>query len=91
MLARVGWSQMRSRIYPLIVLILVLSACGQAATKVEPRPSSTGSDPLAGRGEVELVSEGYGYTEGPQWMPKDAVLRLGIVIRQPRRRSAHTR
>jgi sugar lactone lactonase YvrE len=67
---------MGSRFYPLIVLILLLSACGKAATKVQPRPSSIGLDPLAGRGKVELVSEGYGFTEGPQWMPKDGVLRF---------------
>src|SRR5436190_13081649 len=59
-----------------MVLILLLSACGEAAKNVEPRPISTGSDPLAGRGEVELVSQGYGFTEGPQWMPKDEVLRF---------------
>ncbi len=29
-----------------------------------------------GRGEVELVSEGYGFTEGPQWMAKGGVLRF---------------
>jgi gluconolactonase len=31
-------------------------------------------DPLAGRGEVELIDEGYQFTEGPQWMPDDGVL-----------------
>ena len=34
------------------------------------------SDPVAPRGKVELVSEGYGFTEGPQWIPGEQVLRF---------------
>jgi sugar lactone lactonase YvrE len=31
-------------------------------------------DPLAGIGEVELVADGFQFTEGPQWMENDGVL-----------------
>ena len=37
------------------------------------------SDPLVGRGEVELVDEGYEFTEGPQWMQDDGVLLFSDV------------
>src|SRR5205809_5598039 len=67
---------MRSRIRRLIVLILLLSACGATPATVEPLPGSTALDPLTGHEEVALVSQGYGFTEGPQWMPKDEVLRF---------------
>ena len=41
-------------------------------------PMSTGvaatGDPLVGRGEVELVADGFQFTEGPQWVAEDGVL-----------------
>jgi hypothetical protein len=41
-------------------------------------PTSTGAavtgDPLVGRGEVELVADGFQFTEGPQWVAEDGVL-----------------
>lgn len=48
-------------------------------TMIESPPSlapdsASGADPLAGVGEVELVAEGYQFTEGPQWMQDDGVL-----------------
>jgi gluconolactonase len=67
---------MRSRTRPLIVLILLLSACGAPPATIEPLPGSTALDPLTGHEELVLVSQGYGFTEGPQWMPKDEVLRF---------------
>jgi gluconolactonase len=45
---------------------------------VEPAPTSAASgdavDPLVGMGEVELIDEGFGWTEGPQWLPDEGVL-----------------
>jgi sugar lactone lactonase YvrE len=67
---------MKTRIRQLVVLVLFLSACVGTAAKVDSRSSGAGPDPLAGRGAIELVSEGYGFTEGPQWMPNDGVLRF---------------
>ena len=39
-----------------------------ATTTTGPSTTAALFDPLVGRGEVELVAEGYGFTEGPQWM-----------------------
>ena len=43
-------------------------------------------DPLAGRSDVEVVGEGYGFLEGPQWVQTDGVrpererlLAIGLV------------
>ena len=46
------------------------------ATTTTGPPSTTAAlfDPLVGRGEVDLVAEGYGFTEGPQWMADTGVL-----------------
>ena len=48
---------------------------GESATS---EPTSTGAaasgDPLVGRGEVELVADGFQFTEGPQWVADDGVL-----------------
>jgi gluconolactonase len=48
------------------------------STTTEPTIAASASaatdDPLAGRGEVELIDEGYGWTEGPQWLPDKGVL-----------------
>jgi gluconolactonase len=65
---------MRTKISLILFLILLLSACGGGAPEVEPTSIGVASDPLSGRGEVELVSEGYGFTEGPQWLADDGVL-----------------
>jgi gluconolactonase len=62
------------------LLLPLLTACGNNAAQEEStstttEPTTTAeSDPLVGRGEVELVDEGYGFTEGPQWMPDEGVL-----------------
>jgi gluconolactonase len=64
----------------LLLLLPLLTACGNNAAQEEStstttEPTTTAeSDPLVGRGEVELVDEGYGFTEGPQWMPDEGVL-----------------
>jgi gluconolactonase len=73
---------MRARIVLMVWFMLPLISCGDAenggatATGAEPTMSSTPieSDPLVGRGEVELIDEGYAFTEGPQWMPEDGTL-----------------
>lgn len=57
-------------------LIVLLSACGGGAPKDESTSATSAPGPLTSRGEVELVSEGYEFTEGPQWMPNAAVLRF---------------
>ncbi len=50
------------------------TASSTAATTSAPTTTVAPSDPLVGRGEVEVVGEGYGFLEGPQWMPDDGVL-----------------
>jgi gluconolactonase len=71
---------MRARTVLTVLFMLLLIACGDSAsdgdsTATATEPTTTAeSDPLVGRGEVELVDEGYGFTEGPQWMPNDGVL-----------------
>ena len=37
-------------------------------------PAVDPADPLVGRGDVELVAEGFVFTEGPQWMSDAGVL-----------------
>jgi gluconolactonase len=71
---------MRVRTVLMVLFMLLLIACGDnavdgesTATATEPTTTAE-SDPLVGRGEVELVDEGYGFTEGPQWMPEDGPL-----------------
>jgi gluconolactonase len=68
----------------MVLLMLFLTACGSSASNGDPtstpaRPTPAESDPLAGRGEVELVDEGYEFTEGPQWMQEDGVLLFSDV------------
>jgi gluconolactonase len=67
-----------------VLLMLLLTACGSSATDGEsnpttPRPTAAESDPLVGRGEVELIDEGYEFTEGPQWIRADGVLLFSDV------------
>lgn len=75
---------MRFRTDLTVLLMLLLMACGSSASEGEPtatttRPTTAESDPLVGRGEVELIDEGYGFTEGPQWMQDDGVLLFSDV------------
>ncbi len=68
----------------LTMFILLLVACGDPVTEDDssasaPESTTTESGPLVGRGEVELVEEGYEFTEGPQWMPDDGVLLFSDV------------
>ena len=74
---------MRATAVLMVSFMLLLIACGgddadgdPTATITEP----TTSDPLADRGEVELVGDGYQFTEGPQWMPDDGVLLFSDVL-----------
>ena len=47
------------------------------STTIEPTTDNAATgDPLVGRGEVELVAEGFQFTEGPQWMEDEGVLLL---------------
>ena len=39
------------------------------STTAVPTTAATPADPLAGRGAVEVVGQGYGFLEGPQWVP----------------------
>lgn len=57
-------------------LCVLVSACGGSAPEVGASSNAAAPGPLAGRGEVELVSDGYGFTEGPQWMSDAGVLRF---------------
>ncbi len=76
---------MRSRTGLPVLLMLLPMACGPSASESGPtatttRPTTTAaSDPLVGRGEVELIDDGYGFTEGPQWMPDGVVLLFSDV------------
>jgi gluconolactonase len=49
-----------------------------AAPATTAAPTTTtaadSADPLIGRGEVELIKDGYQFTEGPQWMRDAGVL-----------------
>jgi hypothetical protein len=56
-----------------LIGLLLAAGCGGADT-TEPKATIAVFDPLSGRGEVELVDDGYGWTEGPQWMADDGVL-----------------
>ena len=42
----------------------------------EPVDLGPPPDPLEGIGAVELVQEGFQFTEGPRWYPDEAVLRF---------------
>jgi gluconolactonase len=72
--------QMRARLVLTVSFVLLLIACGSDpadgdSTAIATQPTTTAEpDPLAGRGEVELIDDGYGFTEGPQWMPDDGLL-----------------
>jgi sugar lactone lactonase YvrE len=68
----------------LLCLVLVVG-CGDGGTaretttttdsaSAEPTTTAAQLDPLADRGEVELVDDGYGWSEGPQWMSDAGVL-----------------
>ena len=69
--------------------IVVFGSCSSSTTtRPAPTPTTTAStvftgDPLAGRGAVEVVGEGYGFLEGPQWIPKDGVLLFSQTFNQP--------
>jgi gluconolactonase len=71
---------MRARNLLTMLLMLLLIACGDNAADGDPTAPATEvttaaeSGPLVGRGELELVEEGYGFTEGPQWMRDEGVL-----------------
>lgn len=67
-----------------VLLMLPLIACGSTpsegeSTATTARPTTAESDPLVGRGEVELIDEGYEFTEGPQWIQRDGVLLFSDV------------
>jgi gluconolactonase len=70
---------MRARTVLVVLFMLLPVACGDDVADGDPtatasEPTTAESGPLIGRGEVELVGQGYGFTEGPQWMPDDGVL-----------------
>ncbi len=52
---------------------LLGAGCGDGGTAA-PTATITAFDPLAGRSEVDLVDDGYGWSEGPQWMAASGVL-----------------
>jgi gluconolactonase len=45
-----------------------------AATDAPATPAADPDNPLVGRGELELVAGGFGWTEGPQWKQDEGVL-----------------
>jgi gluconolactonase len=63
-----------------VVLLVLVASCGDdgddapGAESATTSTSPTASDPLAERGEVELIADGYSFTEGPQWMPDGTLL-----------------
>lgn len=67
-----------------LICLVCASGCGDGEASVativagtittSAPPTTTAYDPLTGRGEVELIAEGYGFTEGPQWMVGAGVL-----------------
>lgn len=64
-------------VIPLVVgLSALLGACTGSPPPADPTSTASAAGPLTGRGEVELVSDGYGFTEGPQWVPDAGVLRF---------------
>lgn len=72
--SRVTTPWLTTTILLVLGLSLLLSACSGSAPDVGSTSTTAAPGPLAGRGEVELVSEGYGFTEGPQWMLETGVL-----------------
>jgi sugar lactone lactonase YvrE len=64
-----------------LALAVLFGAC---SPNTEARPAAAPTttsiapifkgDPLVGGGGVEVVGDGYGFLEGPQWVPKDGVL-----------------
>lgn len=71
-----GRARVRHIFAALICLLVV--GCGDSGT-VKPATTTatttaTSFDPLIGRSEVELVDDGYGWSEGPQWMVDVGVL-----------------
>ncbi len=66
----------RTRVRHLCVVLIGLlhsGGCGAGHT-AEPSTTVPVFDPLVGRSEVELVDDGYGWSEGPQWMTDAGVL-----------------
>ncbi|HYO17860.1 MAG TPA: SMP-30/gluconolactonase/LRE family protein [Dermatophilaceae bacterium] len=59
-----------------LILSLLMCACGASAPRVDAASTASAPGPLTGRSEVELISDGYEFTEGPQWMPAAGVLRF---------------
>jgi gluconolactonase len=60
-----------------VVFLLLVSSCGDDrddSTTSATNTTPTAPDPLVDHGEVELVADGYVFTEGPQWMPDGALL-----------------
>lgn len=52
------------------VALMMLAACGgdDGAATIDAGPGADAQDPLAGLGDVELVSGGFMFVEGPQWL-----------------------
>jgi sugar lactone lactonase YvrE len=69
-----AFSRARVRYLCVVLLGLLLAAGCGAGDTAEPSATLTALDPLLGRSEVELVDDGYGWSEGPQWMPDAGVL-----------------
>ena len=69
-----------------ILSSLLVAGCGddddRAATEsiaessaiTQPATTAGATDPLIGMGKVELIDDGYQWTEGPQWLPDEGVL-----------------
>jgi gluconolactonase len=52
----------------------IAPAAAEPTTAIAPSGAGAIVDPLVGIGQVELIVAGYGWTEGPQWLPDEGVL-----------------
>jgi gluconolactonase len=69
-----AFSHARARQLCVVLIGLLLAAGCGAGDAEEPTTAAMSFDPLVDRGEVELIDDGYGWSEGPQWMTDAGVL-----------------